>query len=254
MAEIINEGPENPSPTKGLLLLADDDPDVQCVVGKVLTRQGYQCLLAADAASARSLLQDQDVDALISDIDMPGNESLQFIEAIPGIKPGLPVFLLTGRPAFETAVKSVRLAVAAYLTKPLDLNELLPLLDEHISSYRRARVVVSTRKRAEEWVRELSNLEANLRQPATAQRAGADFLTLSIQNIALQLSELARSLAIMSNPDDASRDLEKAELISAMRQTIIVLEHTRKNFKSKELGELRKQLSNLVSEKTGQRL
>lgn len=241
------------SPPKGLLLLADDDPVVQDAVAKLLERQGYRCLLASNAASATQILQAEDLDALISDIDMPGNSDLQFIASIPAIKPGLPVFLLTGQPEFATAVKSVRLAVVAYLVKPLDMSELLAPLSESVLRYRRAKAVAASRARAELWARELSSLEEDLRHPATANRASSNFLTRSIQNMAVQLGELARSMSAMSDMDARSSDVEKAELISAMRQTIAVLEHTRKNFKSKELGELRRLLSDLVLEKTGEK-
>lgn len=224
------------------------------MVQKLLTRCGFVCLLASDAESALAILRNEDVDAVISDIHMPGNDSLEFIESIPKIRPGLPVFLLTGEPSFDTAVRSVRLSVAAYLTKPLVLKDLLPALAENIVRYRRARAVSHSRERAQKWAADLAVLETELSKPSAGNRAGADYLALTMQNIAIQLSELAKSMVSVGDLDSTSQQMEKAELVNAMRQTIVVLESTRKNFKSKELGELRRQLSTILKDHTGENL
>ncbi len=65
--------------------------------------------------------------------------------------PALPVILLTGRLSVETAARSVRLPVTAYLTKPPNMDELISLLDRAISDYRGLRALQSGRVRLQVW-------------------------------------------------------------------------------------------------------
>lgn len=247
MSHFTTERSEAP-PSKGLVLLADDDELFREGFSRLLRRSGYECLVAGDAEEAVAVLHANEVDALISDIHMPGNAGLRMIQKLPEIRRGLPVILLTGRPELETAKQSIRLAVAGYLEKPPDLKELMLLLDQNIARYRELRAVTTSRERLKQWSKELEVLEEALRRPGADNKARGNFLRLSLHKMALQLSELAQSTAPAEPLQDAAEQLEKLQLVSALQQTIEVLESTRKSFKSKELAELRKRLSALLAE------
>jgi YesN/AraC family two-component response regulator len=234
--------------SKSCVLLADDDEMFREGLCKLLRRHGYDCLVAADGAEARAMLRENQVDALIADIHMPGNAGLELVQDVPQISRGLPIILLTGQPAFETAARSVRLAVAAYLVKPPDIEELLALLKANIARYRRLQTVISSREQVERWARELSILEEALRQPSPDTRRSTDYLRVTLRHMALQLADLARSTSVATDLDHSASRLEKLQLINALRETIAVLEKTRHHFKSKELGELRKRLRALLPE------
>lgn len=238
-----------PRPARGRILLADDDEPFRDGLSKLLCRLGFDCIVAPDAPSAADILREKEVDALISDIHMPGNAGLELIESVPLIRRGLPIILLTGKPAFETAAKSVRLSVAAYLVKPPDIRELTAILDENIARFRSLKAVSASRERIDQWSRELEQLEEILRRPSTEKKHNAGYLRLTLHNMAVQLVELAQA-ATASQMEEVSDDLDRFELIAALKQTIAVLENTRKSFKSKELGELRRQLSELLAERT----
>ena len=117
-----------PPNTCGRVLFADDDRAARESLAELLRRLGYTCECAATATEALEKLRAAPCEALISDIHMPGNTALELVEAAVQVVPGLPVILLTGRPSVETAARSVRLPVTAYLTKPPDLNRLEALL------------------------------------------------------------------------------------------------------------------------------
>jgi DNA-binding response OmpR family regulator len=246
--------PENiPTETdhaRGRILLADDDLMFRDGLSKLLRRHGYDCEVAPDAAAAALILREQPIETLIADIHMPGNARLELIHEVPSIKRGLPIILMTGRPAFETAAQSVRLSISAYLTKPPDLKELLPLLGENIARYRRLQTVSASRARIDTWSRELAVLEENLRRPAAEKKQTSDYLRVTLRNMAIQLAELSCSAGVADRMGGAAEEAEKIELINALQQTIAILENTRKSFKSKELGDLRKRLSSLLAEKT----
>lgn len=216
----------------------------------MLRRHGFECECVASAAEAAEQLRAHEFDALISDIHMPGNVALELIEAIPQLVSGLPVILLTGRPTVETAARSVRLAVSAYLTKPPDFDELCTLLDQAILNYRGFRAVHSGRVRLREWEKELERVEMSLRQ-TQGQRPGGplgSYLRVSLGQVILMLAELERASQVLEQPTGS---LGHVDHIAALRRTVEVLERTKQNFKSKDLADLRRQLQQLLDNSTG---
>src|SRR5881394_80820 len=115
--------------TKGRILIADDDGAFRLATQTLLRRQGFDCESVPDAAGAVELLGQSEFDLLISDIHMPGNAALELVERLPQVAETLPVILLTGHPSVQSAARSVRLRVAAYLVKPCEVEELLSLAE-----------------------------------------------------------------------------------------------------------------------------
>ena len=142
---------EQGTSTKGNILIADDDEAFRNATKAFLRRQGFDCESAKDGGSAIELLRNTQFDLLISDINMPGNVSLELVEKLPEIAAALPVILLTGHPSVQSAARSVRLQVVAYLVKPCDANDLLSLAEQAIANYRAhvssfSRLVLTARK------------------------------------------------------------------------------------------------------------
>ena len=121
---------------KGLILIADDDAAFRMATRAYLRQHGYQCEVAPDGTVAADLLRSLPVDLLISDIKMPGNRGLAFIESLPQVAAGLPVILLTGYPSAQSVAHSERLQVVAYLVKPPEPEQLLALVDKGVASFR----------------------------------------------------------------------------------------------------------------------
>ena len=72
----------------------------------------------------------------------------KMVENIPALVEGLPIILLTGQPTVETAMRSVRLRVVAYLAKPPDFAELCRALTTAIVEYRNLRILDANRRPA----------------------------------------------------------------------------------------------------------
>ena len=240
--------PETMQQSLGRILLADDDDLFREALATRLRRDGYECVCAASAQEALEHLRATEFDTLISDIYMPGNVGLELIEQVPQVAAGLPVVLMTGRPSVETAVKSVNLSVVGYLTKPVELEPMRALLRRSVESFRCYRNVTGSRERLEAWAKNLARIERSLRDPATPDKAApvAQYLQLMAANLMSTLGDLRASLALFSIPGQPGHDLEQQELVEALERTIGVLEQTKQNFKSKKLGELRRELEVLL--------
>lgn len=115
----------NPSiETPGRLLMADDEETFLLATADLLRQEGYLVDTARDGFEAADFLRENTYDLLISDILMPGNQDLDFIKLAAELSPDLQVLLITGYPSVTTAMQAIRLPVAAYLTKPVDFEEL----------------------------------------------------------------------------------------------------------------------------------
>ena len=238
---------EPPKPeSRGQVLVADDDRAVREGLTSMLQRVGFAGEGVASAAEAVARLREKEFDVLISDINMPGNAGLEFIESLPQMAAGLPVILLTGRPSVATAARSVRLPVVAYLTKPPDLDELCRLLDQAVSDHRGFRAMRAGRERLRAWEQELGQIEQVMRQSPGTQPGGpmGSYLRVSLRQVILTLTDLER--ATQSLERRAVGSLEQVDHVAALRRTVEVLERTKQNFKSKDLADLRRQLEQLL--------
>jgi DNA-binding NtrC family response regulator len=125
--------------SKGLVLIADDEAAFRMATRAYLRQHGYECEVAPDGTVAAELLRSLPVDVLISDINMPGNRGLEFIESLPQVAAGLPVILLTGHPSAQSVAHSERLQVVAYLVKPPEPEQLLALVNKAVADFRARR-------------------------------------------------------------------------------------------------------------------
>ncbi len=233
--------------TRGRVLFADDDAVVRASLEQLLRLRGFDCESVGSGAAALARLRETEFDAMIADLDMPGNDDLELIEAVPQVAAGLPVLLLTGRPSVETAARSVRLAVAAYLMKPPDLAEIEAVLDRAIADYRSFRAMRLTRERLHDWERELDHIERVSRQaPANRPPGGpmGGYLRVSLRQVIRLLADLERATQALER--QAGGSLEQLDHLAALRHTVEVLERTKQNFKSKDLADLRRQLEELL--------
>jgi len=240
-----------PPNSRGCVLIADDDRGARDSLLLMLRRLGYTCESATNADQALEFLRVAPVEVLLADIHMPGNVKLELVETVAKALPGLPVVVLTGRPSVETAARSVRLPVSAYLTKPPDLEELARELDRAIVTFREFNLVQAGRKRLQDWERELAQIEVMMRHPGAEGNTGAleDFIRVSLRQAILTLADLERATQVLDAR--ATDRLRAVEHVAALRHAVEVLERTRQNFKSKDLADLRRQLEQLLTRTPG---
>ena len=241
--------PEKTDDIAGRILFADDDEQFRLGLGKRLIKAGFACDFAGSASEAVDMLKKNSYDVLLADINMPGNVGLELIESIPAIREGLPIILLTGNPTVETAMRSVTLRVTAYLTKPPDFDALCKLLNAAVADAQDLRVIKDSRQRLQTWDQEIEHIQKLVSQvPGPGRQAAMQsYLRLALRNLVVGLVELEYLLINDGQRLGTDQALEKQELLNAVHKTIRTLQKTRDHFKSKELGELRKELENLVN-------
>lgn len=106
------------------LLIADDEESFREVLRQRMTRKGYKATAVASGTAALCALEEQEFDAAIFDLKMPGLNGIEALKGALELQPSLPVLILTGHGSIESALEAVRAGAYDYLTKPCNLAEL----------------------------------------------------------------------------------------------------------------------------------
>ncbi len=116
------------------ILLVDDEPGVLFTLSEVLTDRGHKVVTARSGAEALTKLDD--VDAVLTDLSMPGMDGLELMAQIVGRDPQLPVILLTAHGSERVAVLAMKQGAYHYLAKPFDIDEVAAVLDRALEARR----------------------------------------------------------------------------------------------------------------------
>jgi len=121
------------SPSRGRLLVVDDDPDMLRLLSMRLNAAGYQVTAVGSAEAALSQLDIQRPQLVLSDVRLPGKDGLTLFDDIRGRHPSLPVILLTAHGTIPDAVEATARGVFGYLTKPFDAKALLDKIGQALA-------------------------------------------------------------------------------------------------------------------------
>jgi two-component system OmpR family response regulator len=110
--------------TRPHLLLVDDEAAIRDPLSKYLERQGFRVTDAADAATARSALLSYDIDLVLLDIMMPGEDGLSLCRHISA-NDGPPVILLTAKSEETDRIVGLEIGADDYVVKPFSPRELV---------------------------------------------------------------------------------------------------------------------------------
>jgi DNA-binding NtrC family response regulator len=122
--------------SKGRILVAVDDPNVIGVLPAMLSGDGHDVLSFRTVEHASRAIDDNDIDAVISDIQFPDGDGLEFFEYVTATRPGIPVLFLTAREALESAVAALSRGAFYYFVKPPDYSKLKSLLERAVEQRR----------------------------------------------------------------------------------------------------------------------
>jgi two-component system response regulator TctD len=110
---------------KPRILLVEDTPDIALWLGKALRQGGMAVSFAADGLEADRCLQPgHGFDAVLLDLQLPGQDGLSVLQALRARGDAVPVLILTARASVPDRVLGLNMGADDYLPKPFDLSEL----------------------------------------------------------------------------------------------------------------------------------
>lgn len=107
------------------ILVVDDDKDLCKSVCTFLNGNGYDAVGCTSANDAIETFYENTFDIIISDIMMPDINGFEFAEGIRDFNKEIPILFMTARDDIESKRKGFRIGVDDYMTKPIDLDELI---------------------------------------------------------------------------------------------------------------------------------
>jgi PAS domain S-box-containing protein len=145
---------------KERILIVDDDQGTRQSLALVFQKQGYETDTAATGRQAMERAQHQFFNVAFIDIRLPDMEGVALLEPLTEIHPDMVLILMTGYASLETVVQAMNQGASAYITKPLDLDDVMrkvgevlekqQLILENRRLYQAAQRELAERRRAEE--------------------------------------------------------------------------------------------------------
>lgn len=230
------------------ILLIDDDAFFAGMLAEQLAADGHVTRVVGDVAAGCAALAGASFDVVIADLHLPDTDGC-VSDALLVAAAETPVILVTGSPTIDSALQSLQRRVFAYCTKPFEMAAFRATVARAIAQADLCRRVAEARRRnrsVDEQLEALRQLAGGDGQDVN--QSMADYLRLllgsSIESMAEAL-DLVQSLegGQFGRPvRQLSRHPEAEMFRKAVEHTVELLDKTRHAFKSKELGELRRQL------------
>lgn len=106
------------------LLVVDDDREIRDLLGRFLRRRGFRVTAARDGREMRQALDDWNIDLIILDLMLPGEDGLSLCRQLRA-NSGIPIIMLTARGEETERIVGLEMGADDYMPKPFNPHELL---------------------------------------------------------------------------------------------------------------------------------
>jgi two-component system, NtrC family, response regulator HydG len=135
------------------VVVADDEASARSGLAMLLRDEGFEVAVAEDGAKALVLVQESAPDVLVTDLRMPGLDGIELLRRAREVQPEIIVVLMTAFAEVETAVRAMKEGAEQYLTKPLQIDELVLVLHRAFERRRLQNEATELRARLKERLR-----------------------------------------------------------------------------------------------------
>ena len=117
------------------ILFVDDEPNIRLTLPEILQKHGYEVTTVATVAEALAQIHSRPFDLLIADLNIGQvGDGFTVVSAMRRTQPNCINFILTGYPAFETALQAIRSQVDDYLVKPAEIQSLIGAIESKLQN------------------------------------------------------------------------------------------------------------------------
>ncbi len=110
------------------ILIVDDEEAVRYTLTQLLSKYGFAPYEVSGGAEAITAVKSLDLDLILLDLVMPGPDGMETLLELHQIDPDMPVIMMTGRGDISTAVQAVKIGAYDFITKPLQINRLIQVI------------------------------------------------------------------------------------------------------------------------------
>ena len=126
-----------------LILIVDDDRNICKVLKGLLENGGFHVLTAYDVDTAMLIIDEQDLNLIITDLRMPGKSGMALLTLSKEKKPAVPVIMITAYGNIEAAVIAIKQGAYDFITKPFDEHELLNVVKKALAESQKNKELLS---------------------------------------------------------------------------------------------------------------
>ena len=116
------------------ILLVEDHAESRRSLSYVLSQHGYRVHEASNGRAAVAVARREHLHGLVLDLKLPDMEGLAVLDAVQEQAPGLPSLVVTAYGSVDTAVDAMKRGATDFITKPIDVDRLLVLLERSIAA------------------------------------------------------------------------------------------------------------------------
>jgi len=128
------------------VLLVDDEEDFLETLSSRLELRGLKVSAVTSGEQAVTEAKEQEYDAIVVDLSMPGIDGLETLKRIKADNPNAEIIMLTGHGSVQSGVEAMKLGAGDFLQKPVELSELM----EKIGEAQHKKMLVLQKKSQEE--------------------------------------------------------------------------------------------------------
>jgi signal transduction histidine kinase len=216
--EVTKLAPVNGRPRrKGTLLIVDDEEGARQSL-RVIFKDDYNILLAADGATAVNLAQKNRVDVAVLDIRMAGMSGIEVLERLKYVNPAIEAVMMTAFETTDTMRQALRLRACDYINKPFDVSTMRTAV---ATAMQRHTLESEIHTNAEKLQHLLGELQDQKVEQQMAQTRG-DIYSSIIHDINGPLTVISGFIQLMNQRiGDATRlEVEDLEFIKERLKTI----------------------------------
>jgi len=116
------------------ILIVDDDKYIPSLFEDVLSPLGHEVNARSTAEDAIEYLEDGEADLIFLDLKLPGMDGISFLKKLNHLQYKIPVVIITGYANIDTAVPAMKLGAYDYIRKPLNLDEILIIVNKVVEA------------------------------------------------------------------------------------------------------------------------
>ncbi|HEV8471049.1 MAG TPA: hybrid sensor histidine kinase/response regulator [Candidatus Limnocylindria bacterium] len=146
------------------VLVVDDEESVVVTIKAILQLDGYDVSTTTSGADARTMVNEQEFDLVLSDLRLEDGDGLDVLRAVRERFPETVTIMLTGYASLESAIQALRVGAYDYLVKPSEVEELRSTVARGIERRRLGLELKSRIVELERANREIAELNSSLQQ------------------------------------------------------------------------------------------
>jgi DNA-binding NtrC family response regulator len=150
MNQTENKGAEMDKEMEARVLLVDDEKDFLETLSGRLELRGLKVSAVTSGEQAVAEAKEEEYDAIVVDLSMPGIDGLETLKRIKAINPDAEIIMLTGHGSVASGVEAMKLGAGDFLQKPVELSELMARIGEA-----RDKRLLVLQKRSQEELRKI---------------------------------------------------------------------------------------------------